>query len=172
MTVTDTTATVTDVAPATAKVGGLSFPDYVQIISGAKELPESEMNALEIVAQIMSASSLQEGLGEKGAQGLRNHIGEHFLINDFHLNRSDDQYAAGGPVYAAIDATMCETGEKVVLTTGSLNVLAGLGLVLKLNQWGERFTTREVDTKAGKAIRLIYVPPVQTVPAGPGGPAF
>jgi hypothetical protein len=145
------------------KAGGLSFPDYVQIVAGAKELPSSEVDAFTIMAQIMAASSLEEGLGERTAEPLRDHIGETFILHDFRLNASDASYAGqGSPVYAVLDVTFQATGEKTVLTTGSTGVLAGLGLVLKLGQWDETFTTKQVDTPNGKAIKLIYLATVGT----------
>lgn len=140
--------------------GGIAFADYVQIVAGMKELPDSDVDAGAIMAQIMGASSLEEGLGENRAEGLRNHIGELFIVHDFRLNRSEEQYAGGGPVYAAIDATLVASGERLVLTTGGANVLAGLGLILKLGTWDETFTTKEVPTPNGKTIKLIYVPTV------------
>jgi hypothetical protein len=143
------------------KAGGLSFVDYVQIVGGMKELPDSEVDANAIMAQIMGSDSLEAGLGENKAEGLRNHIGEAFRVHDFRLNRSDAQYAnQGGPVYAAIDATFEATGERVVLTSGGANVLAGLGLILKLGTWDESFTTKQVETPNGKTIKLIYLPRV------------
>ncbi len=141
-----------------AKAGGLSYADYVQIIMGMKELPDSDVDANAIMAQILGASSLEEGLGENKAEGLRNHIGESFRLHDFRLNRSDAQYAEGGPYYLAIDATFESTGERVVLTTGGKNVLGACGLILKLGTWDESFTTKQVDTPNGKTIKLIYLP--------------
>lgn len=154
-------------APADRKAGGLSFADYVQIVAGTKDLPESDVDVAAIMAQIMGAESLEAGLGERHAEGLRNHIGETFMIHDFRLNRSDDKYAGGGPVYAAIDATLVKDGERVVLTTGAAKVLAGLGLILKLGQWDEAFTTSTRPTPNGDVIDLIYVPR-----AGEGDEAF
>lgn len=140
------------------KAGGISFVDYVQIVAGVKDLPESNVDAGAIMAQIMGSDTLEAGLGDNKAEGLRNHIGETFRIHDFRLNKSEDQYSAGGPVYAAIDATMEATGERVVLTTGGANVLAGLGLILKLGTWDESFTTITKKTPNGETIKLVYLP--------------
>jgi hypothetical protein len=147
-----------EVADYSGKVGGLSFVDYVQIVGGMKELPDSDVDSAAIMAQIMGADTLAEGLGENKAEGLRNHIGETFRIHDFRLNKSDDVYSAGSPVYAAIDATFEATGERVVLTTGGANVLAGLGLIMKLGTWDESFTTTTKKTPNGETIKLIYLP--------------
>lgn len=161
-----------DSAEPDIKAGGLSFLDYVQVVAGAKELPASEVDANDIMMSILGADSLEEGLIDNQAEGLRNHIGEPFQIHDFRLNKSDGQYAEGGPVYAVIDAVLEQTGERVVLTTGSKNVLGGLGLVLKLNQWGQTFTTKQVDTPNGKAIKLVFVPPASVVKGKDGDPDF
>jgi hypothetical protein len=157
----------TEVTTHSEKAGGLEFLDYVQIVRGMKELPDSEVDVGAIMAQIMGADSLEAGLGENKAEGLRNHIGETFLVHDFRLNKSDDQYAAGGPVYAAIDATMLGTGERIVLTTGGSSVLAGLGLILKLGTWDQAFTTTTKKTPNGETIKLVYIPR-----SGEGADAF
>jgi hypothetical protein len=142
------------------KMGGLSVADATQIIAGAKELPDVEIDAAMIAAQIIGATSLEEGLGEKTAESLKDHIGEPFVIHDARLQKSDrEMYKDGGPVFAVMDVTFTQTGEHTVMTTGSLNVLAGLVLIHKLDQWGQTFTTTKVRTKGGTdAFRLIYVP--------------
>lgn len=144
------------------KMGGLSFPEYAQIIAGAKELPESDVDAAMVAANIMAAGSLEEGLGNSKAEGLRSHVGEEIIIHDARLNRSDEQYRGqGSAVYAAIECTLAETGERVVLTTGAFSVLGALGLIHKLGRWDESFEVKEVPTPNGKALKLVYLPPVE-----------
>src|SRR6202522_1060212 len=93
-----------------AKMGGLSVPDAAQIIAGAKELPESEVDASMIAAQIIGATSLAEGLGESTAEKLQDHIGEQFVIHDAKLQKSDEAYQGqGAPVFAVIDVTFTQT---------------------------------------------------------------
>jgi hypothetical protein len=157
----------TEIATNETKFGGLSVTDAAQIIAGAKELPDVEIDAAMIAAQIIGATSLEEGLGEKTAEKLQDHIGEPFIIHDARLQRSDEAYQGqGAPVFAVIDCTFTKTGEHTVMTTGSLNVLAGLVLIAKLEQWGQTFTTVTARTKAGfNAVRLVYIAP--TVPVQP-----
>lgn len=147
------------------KFGGLSVADVAQIIGGAKELPDTEVDAAMIAAQILGAGSLEEGLGESKAESLGNHLEEPFVIHDAKFQRSDEAYQGqGSPVYAVIDATFRSTGERVVLTSGGLNVLAGLGLIHKLDQWGETFKAKKVRTNSGfDALRLVYIPTGPTV---------
>ena len=148
------------------KAGGLTFHDYVQIVAGAKELPDSDVDMAAIMAQIMGAESLDAGLGERKAEGLRAHVGEVILVHDFHVNRSDEKFGAGSPVYAAIDATTSD-GERLILTTGAGKVLGALGLILKLGQWDEAYRVGTYPTPNGDGLELVYLPRV-----GEGSEAF
>lgn len=137
---------------------GMSVAEYAQIIAGAKELPDEEIDPRVMVAQILSAESLQAGLGESTAEALNDYKDEVLVIHDFKLNRSDEQYAKqGSKVYAVIDATWAKTGQRLVLTSGSQFVLAALGLMLRLDQRGHQFRVKRIDAKNGTVTRLVYV---------------
>lgn len=139
--------------------GGISYNEFMQALSGAVEVPEESVDAFTIAASIASADSL-DALGESNAEGLRDHLGEYFLIHDFRLRTSDEKFKGqGAPVFAAIDATLEKTGERMVLTTGAYKVLGALGLMLRTGKgWDDRFIAKGIDGKRGQIISLVYSP--------------
>ena len=144
------------------RAGGLTFAEFIDIAKGQKELPERDGD--EILAEILSADSLE--VLEKGSVvGLRSFVGQEVVIHGFRLNRSDEQYAEGGPVYAVLDITSVKDGERLKSTSGSKNVLAALGLMLKLDKWDERYRVEQEETAAGfKVTKLVHIPAVEPFP--------
>ena len=99
-----------------------------QILLGTKEVPDfvddPEEIQKEIMAQLLAAESDEE-LEQMGtATGWRELIGVPIEIHGFRWRPS--AYDEGAPVFFVVQGTRLDTGEKVVLTTGSGNVLAQL----------------------------------------------
>lgn len=85
--------------------------------------------AREIVAQLLSAESDEELESMGAATGWRELEGVPMQLSGFHWRPSS--FDEGAPVYFVVRATRLDTGDKIVLTTGSQNVLAQLANMAK-----------------------------------------
>lgn len=99
-----------------------------QILLGEKEVPEVVDDPAqiqkEIMAQLLAAESDEE-LEQMGtAIGWRELLGVPIELHGFRWRPS--AFEDGAPVFFVVQGTRLDTGEKVVLTTGSGNVLAQL----------------------------------------------
>jgi hypothetical protein len=99
-----------------------------QILLGAKELPEvvddpAEISR-EIMAQLLAAESDEELETVGSATGWRELAGVPVEIRGFRWRPS--AYEEGAAIFFVVNAIRLDTGERVVLTTGSGNILAQL----------------------------------------------
>lgn len=103
-----------------------------------------------IIAQLLAADS-DEALQDFGnAVGWRELLEVPCELHGFNWRVSD--YAEGAPIYFIVSATRLDTGERVTLTTGSLNVLAQLSNMARRGTLvGGIWQLHEADkpTKAG-----------------------
>lgn len=105
-----------------------ALDELESILLGEKELPEivddpAEIQR-EIMAQLLSAESDAELEQVGAATGWRELAGVPMELHGFRFRPST--YEEGAPVFFVVDATRLDTGERVVLTTGSGNILAQL----------------------------------------------
>lgn len=105
-----------------------------EILLGNAEVPadvveDPEVVAREIVARILAAESDAELEQFGGAIGWRDLEGVPIRIKNFRWRPST--FEQGAPVFFVVQGFRLDTGEAVVLTTGSLNVLAQLANMAK-----------------------------------------
>lgn len=98
------------------------------ILLGEKELPEvvddpAEIQR-EIMAQLLAAESDEELEQVGSATGWRELAGVPMQLHGFRWRPSS--FEEGAAVFFVVNATRLDTGERVVLTTGSGNILAQL----------------------------------------------
>src|SRR5215472_10461071 len=99
-----------------------------KILLGDADLPDvvddpAEISR-EIMAQLLAAESDEELEAVGQATGWRELPGVPMELHGFRWRPST--YEEGAPIFFVVNATRLDTGERVVLTTGSGNVLAQL----------------------------------------------
>jgi len=99
-----------------------------KILLGDADLPDvvddpAEISR-EIMAQLLAAESDEELEAVGQATGWRELPGVPMELHGFRWRPSS--YEEGAPVFFVVNATRLDTGERVVLTTGSGNILAQL----------------------------------------------
>lgn len=99
-----------------------------RILLGDAELPDvvddpAEISK-EIMAQLLAAESDEELEAVGTATGWRELAGVPMELHGFRWRPST--YEEGAPIFFVVNATRLDTGERVVLTTGSGNILAQL----------------------------------------------
>lgn len=99
-----------------------------KILLGDAELPDvvddpAEISR-EIMAQLLAAESDEELEAVGSATGWRELPGVPMELHGFRWRPSS--FDEGAPVFFVVNATRLDTGERVVLTTGSGNILAQL----------------------------------------------
>lgn len=125
---------------------------------------DPEQMSKEIMAQLLGAESDEELENFGNAQGWRDLEGVPMLIHNFRWRPSD--FEEGASVYFVVDATRLDEGERVILTTGSRNVLAQLTNLAKRGRLPG--AVRQI-TKAKKATRGGFFPLMLTTPEGHEG---
>ena len=107
-----------------------ALDEFDAIILGQRDAPPPEIAddpseiSREIIMQLLAAESDEELQNFGNAQGWRELEGTPVLIKNFKWRPSS--YDEGGPIYVVVTGFRTDTGEQVVLTTGSANVLAQL----------------------------------------------
>lgn len=86
-----------------------------------------------IIARILDSDSAEAVFGGQEAVGGKEILGRPFTIHDVRWHRSAYTEEGGLPVFAVLDVTMLDDGERKAVTTGSANVMAQ---VFKLKQLG------------------------------------
>lgn len=99
-----------------------------KVLLGDAELPDvvddpAEISR-EIMAQLLAAESDEELEAVGSATGWRELPGVPMELHGFRWRPST--YEEGAPIFFVVNATRLDTGERVVLTTGSGNILAQL----------------------------------------------
>lgn len=99
-----------------------------RVLLGDAELPDvvddpAEISR-EIMAQLLAAESDEELEAVGSATGWRELAGVPMELHGFRWRPSS--YEEGAPIFFVVNATRLDTGERVVLTTGSGNILAQL----------------------------------------------
>lgn len=125
-----------------------ALSELKEILLGKKAaeqiITDPEVITREIVAQILSADSDEE-LQINQATPWQDLAGIPVEIHGFRWRPSS--YEEGAPVFVVVDANRMDNGDRVVLTTGSYNILAQLTNLAER----ERFPSiwkLEVSTKA------------------------
>lgn len=105
-----------------------AISELEQILLGEQEVPpvvdDPGEISKEIIAQLLAAESDEELEQVGAAIGWRDLAGVPVELHSFKWRPSS--FEEGAPVFFVVSATRLDTGEKVVLTTGSGNVLAQL----------------------------------------------
>lgn len=105
-----------------------ALDEFDAILTGQSEPPEiiddPEEISRQIIMQLLAASSDEELSNFGSAVGWRDLEGVPILLSGFRWRPSS--FDEGGPVYVIVNGTRTDTGEQLVLTTGSSNVLAQL----------------------------------------------
>lgn len=110
-----------------------AISELEQILLGEAEVPpvvdDPGEISKEIIAQLLSAESDEELEQVGAAIGWRDLPGVPVELHGFKWRPSS--FEEGAPVFFVVSGTRLDTGEKVVLTTGSGNVLAQLANMAK-----------------------------------------
>lgn len=139
-----------------------------QILLGEKEVPEvvddpAEISR-EIIAQLLAAESDEELEQVGAATGWRDLAGVPVQIDNFRWRPS--AFEEGAPVFFVVTGTRLDTGERVVLTTGSGNVLAQLANMAKRGTLAGAVRQVEIadtPTKSGFRPYWLRTPSVEQV---------
>jgi hypothetical protein len=98
----------------------------------ALEVPDDpEGSALAIVQRILSAPSAEAALSQPRAVGAREVLGRDLRVDRVRIAPSDFGVDGGIGVYALLDCVDTETGERMTVTCGALNVLAQLEVLVR-----------------------------------------
>lgn len=107
-----------------------SLDEFDRILTGQAEAPPVEVIddpaeiSRQIIMQLLNAQSDEELQNFGGATGWRELEGVPIVLKGFRWRPSS--FDEGGPLYVIVNGFNADTGEQVVLTTGSANVLAQL----------------------------------------------
>lgn len=118
----------TDLVPAAKGMEVAELNELDEILRtgevNAEVIDDPDSISRSIIDQLLGADS-DEALQDFGnAVGWRELLDVPVELHGFRWRVSD--YAEGAPIYFIVSATRLDTGDRVTLTTGSLNVLAQL----------------------------------------------
>jgi hypothetical protein len=131
--------------------------EQVEVVDDPAEMSK------EIVAQLLGAETDEELESFGDAVGWRDLQGVPMEIHNFRWRPSDFMGEGGASVYFVVEATRLDEGARVVLTTGSRNVLAQL---TNLAKRGRIPGAVRMLTKAEKATRAGFYPLWLQTPPG------
>jgi hypothetical protein len=135
--------------------------EFDAIILGQREAPPVDIVedpaeiSREIMMQLLAAESDEELQNFGNAQGWRELEGTPILLKNFKWRPSS--YDEGGPIYVVVQGTRLDTGEQVILTTGSGNVLAQLSNLARRGKLGEKDCVWKLE-RAAKETQRGYRP--------------
>lgn len=87
---------------------------------------DPETAQLRMVERIFQGETLDDILGGGEAAHAENSLGVPFLFDDVDFRESDEKYKGGIDVFSVSHVTDLRTGEKMVVTTGSVTCCAAL----------------------------------------------
>lgn len=135
-----------------------TLDEFDQILLGLADAPEvvddPEQISREILMQLLGAKSDEELTNFGNATGWRELENQPVFLDGFRWRPSE--YEEGAPVYVIVNAIHAETGEVLILTTGSGNVLAQLSNLARRGQLPSPTAWRIV--KAAKQTANGYYP--------------
>lgn len=124
---------------------------------------EAQQAVADIIAQVLSATSLDEVLSNAEAIGLREMMDEPIIIHAWKAQRSD--YEEGQDYYAVMDIERPGKGWRGPVTCGAASVLAQLARMSQLDELPATVVCVKATKKATKRgywpIRLAAVPTVK-----------
>lgn len=126
--------TTTDLASVDQWIGQL---ENILISNEPQEIQETDAEAMssEIVRQLLAAESDEELESFGNAQGWRDLLGVPIKIDGFSWRPSEFE-GEGASIYFVVFGNRLDTGAKVVLTTGSRNIMAQLANMAKRRTLG------------------------------------
>ena len=150
-----------------------SLDEFDAILTGQIDAPPAEVIddpaeiSRQIIMQLLGATTDEELQNFGNAQGWRELEGLPILLKGFRWRPSS--FDEGGPVYVVVNGYRTDTGEAVVLTTGSANVLAQLSNMARRGTLVDsvwRLVKAEKETSRGyRPLHLEQVSP----PSAAGG---
>lgn len=142
-----------------------SLDDFDKILTGQLEPPEivddPDEISRQIIMQILNSETEAETENFGTATGWRDLEGVPVKIQGFRWRASS--FDEGGPIYVLVNGFRLDTGEAVVLTTGSANVLAQLSWLARNGRLPG--AVKELK-KAAKATASGYWPLALSTPEG------
>lgn len=149
-----------------------SLDELEGILRGTLEAPEvmddpAQIQA-EIIEQLLAAESDAELESVGNATGWRDLLGVPVEIHGFRWRPSAFEEGSGPSVFFVVSATRLDTGEQVVLTTGSANVLAQL---CNMARRGTLVGAVRMAKAAEKPTKSGFTPYSLVTPAGHETPA-
>lgn len=107
--------------------------------------------AQDIVRRILEAGDPEQVFSGGRAVGGREALGRPFILHGVRWHRSAYAAEGGLPIFAVLDATFVDTGERVAITTGAVNVMAQVFALARLDALPVQVKIEESDrpTAAG-----------------------
>ena len=147
----------------------VSLDEFDKILTGQVEPPEvvddPDEISRQIIMQLLGAETEAELENFGQAQGWRELQDIPMELQGFRWRPTS--FDEGGPVYVIVNATRLDTGEAVVLTTGSANVLAQLSWLARHGRLPgaiKMLTRAHKDTARGFRPLWLKTPPGVTNP--------
>ena len=125
---------------------------------------EADLAVADIIAQVLSADSVDEVLGDTEVIGLQSMMDEPLTVYGLKFQRSD--YEQGAPYYAVIDVYRGRSQWRGPVTTGAQTILAQLVRLQQLDAWPVTLVCTKATKKPTKGgywpLKLSVVPTVAT----------
>ena len=122
----------------------------IQQVSVAIEDPQAI--ALSIIKRILSSEDADEVFGGQEAVGGRDVLGRPFTLHGVTWHRS--KYDEGGlPVFAVLDGTFLDDGERKAITTGATNIMAQVFQLKKLGALPQDVKIEEAAQETAQGYR-------------------
>lgn len=119
---------------------------YAALEQRAEVVSEADLAVAEIIAQVLSAESVDEVLGDTEVIGLREMLDEPLTVFGWKAARSE--YEEGAPWYAVIDVHRHKKDWRGPVTTGAQTILAQLVRIGMLNEFPITLIAKKATKKA------------------------
>lgn len=134
---------------------------YAALEKRAEVVNEADLAVAEIIAQVLSAESVDEVLGDTEVIGLREILDEPLTVFGWKAARSD--FEEGAPWYAVMDVHRHKKNWRGPVTTGAQTILAQLVRIGLLEEFPVTLVARKATKKPTRngywPLKLSILPP-------------
>lgn len=137
---------------------------WMRELSVLAQIPDSRRDAADVSAGITSAMLMAETLEEaleaqdSGLPSSKTLVGKELSITDFVVCESGGQFDNGLGHYFLIEATLLETGEQILFSSGAPNIMTIVWKVRQANRFPYECKIEGSPTKNGELLRLKPLP--------------
>lgn len=133
----------------------IPYQDWMNALPLVKS---SENVAIDMVANILKAETLDDVLAMNETVGLKDLIGHTIMVYGAELRESEQE--AGYPVYAVIDAVDDTSGDRLTITSGSGKILAQLCKFQMMRAYPVRVKVIGIESNSHKGrVTVQFVDP-------------